>query len=342
MSASSFKSFLKKSFPLWFVLKRKRQNDIRRADSVIFNEPPYLTNSFGEKMQVFYLSDELLGSEFYSYTQFRFPRNILWDRTNCFLNVHFYAHDNIFFVDGRPKVKIALLVETEQIDPKPYKALINNERLANSFDLIFTHSSKILSKYAHAKFIPAGGVWYGTDAYGGSLDELAYQKKTRGISIVSSDKAMCVLHKARINLAWRLKNNPLVDTYGTFDGGRYVKISETLTDYRFSIVIENTLDDYCFTEKVLNCFASMTIPIYLGAKKISNFFNPEGIIQLSLDDLTNIDYILQKCDEKLYSSKKEAVIENFFRVKEMTCQEDFIYENYSELLLELLKKKSNE
>ena len=35
-----------------------------------------------------------------------------------------------------------------------------------------------------------------------------------------------------------------------------------LKDYRFSVVIENCKRDYWFTEKLIDCFVTGTIPIY--------------------------------------------------------------------------------
>ena len=37
------------------------------------------------------------------------------------------------------------------------------------------------------------------------------------------------------------------------------------------IVIENEIDDYWINKRVCNCFAFMTIPIYLGSSKIGVF-----------------------------------------------------------------------
>lgn len=61
----------------------------------------------------------------------------------------------------------------------------------------------------------------------------------------------------------------------------WVKISRTLEYYMFSIIIENNSVDNYFTEKLLNCFAVGTVPIYLGCPNIGEFFNRNGIIEVS-------------------------------------------------------------
>ena len=136
------------------------------------------------------------------------------------------------------------------------------------------------------------------------------------------------MHKIRKNLAKQLKNNELVDTFGTFDGRDLIKIEKLLTDYRFSIVIENFIDSYYITESVTNCFASMTIPIYIGATKISEFFNSDGIIQISVKDLENIDNILKQCTKEDYESRIPAIIDNYNRVQNYSNMWDNLYLNY--------------
>ena len=69
--------------------------------------------------------------------------------------------------------------------------------------------------------------------------------------------------------------------FGTFNNDKgFVNINNTLTRYRYSIAIENDVTSYFFTEKITNCFASLTIPIYLGASCVDKFFNKDGIIKI--------------------------------------------------------------
>jgi hypothetical protein len=94
-----------------------------------------------------------------------------------------------------------------------------------------------------------------------------------------------------------------------------------LKDYMFSISIENDTYDTYFTEKILDCFATGTIPIYKGTKKIVEHFNSEGII--FLDDI-NID----KLSPELYYSYMDAIKDNFERVKKLYTLDDWIYNKY--------------
>ncbi len=62
-----------------------------------------------------------------------------------------------------------------------------------------------------------------------------------------------------------------------------------LFDSQFHIAIENTsIKDY-FSEKILDCFQSRTIPIYYGCKNIGDYFNINGIIVVnSLEEIIDV------------------------------------------------------
>ena len=94
----------------------------------------------------------------------------------------------------------------------------------------------------------------------------------------------------------------------------------------FSIVIENFIDDLYFTEKILNCFATGTIPIYLGARNINSIFDKNGILQFS--SLEEFNNIIDKLSENEYHSRIEAVKYNFNKCLEFKSIEDYIYEKY--------------
>jgi hypothetical protein len=87
----------------------------------------------------------------------------------------------------------------------------------------------------------------------------------------------------------------------------------------FSVVVENGMYESYYTEKILDCFATGTIPVYLGSPDIANYFNSDGIIQLS-DEF--------EVSEEIYHSKMDAIVENLEKVKQVEVLEDFIYLNY--------------
>jgi hypothetical protein len=58
---------------------------------------------------------------------------------------------------------------------------------------------------------------------------------------------------------------------------------------QFNISIENSNQPNYFTEKLLGCFISMTIPIYMGCTNIGDFFDTRGMfVAQSVDDILSI------------------------------------------------------
>jgi hypothetical protein len=313
---------IKTILPYCIAKHYEKNNQDIKFNILTTNITPNIYNKNGEKMNVFFLKDSLI-NPYVGYSD-----NILWDRYNYGIETHFYIHQDILQTVGSPVKKYALLIESEEISPQDYQIFDENKGLAEEFDLIFTHSERLLNKYSNARYISSSHVWYGNHFGGGEMNNEAYKFKTKNISIISSNKSMCKLHDLRTELAFKLKKNSKVDTYGTFDGGSLVKIADTLTNYRYSIAIENNINSFYFTEKLTNCFASMTVPIYMGATQIDKFFNTDGIIQIKPEDVDNIEKILEQCNEKDYEQRLEAIKDNFNRVQNYLTIEDYIWENY--------------
>ena len=220
-----------------------------------------------------------------------------------------------------PPNSIALLIEPRSIQPRVYDYM---ERNYHKFKYVFTHDSKLLDMCDNAKLILWGGGL-------GGIEECPHVPKTKNISFVSSNKTMCQEHKWRLELAKELKNNPLVDVMGTFDGGERVSAQQIYQNYKFSISFENYIDDYWFTEKICNCFANKVIPIYFGARKIDDFFNREGIIHIP--HYEQIKPLIYKNDwESAYERRKEAIEDNYQRVQKYATFENWFFNEYGELL----------
>jgi hypothetical protein len=247
-----------------------------------------------------------------------------------------YSHAEMFRFnkgfEGRGK-RIGLVFESQSIFP--YSEV---ERVVGEFDLIFTHSSALLEKYNNTRWIPGGGIWVGgkinRELLGGSDGEIKIYEKSKNISMVSSNKSMCKLHVDRLNLANYLYYNDeyrkYVTLFGTFkdDTPKWIPVIDSLADYRYSIVIENFVDKRYFTEKLLNCFATGTIPIYIGATDLSEF-NVDGIIQCStIKDIAKFINTNKDNLEDIYNLKMEAVKQNFELCKKYELIEDYIYDNY--------------
>ena len=276
-----------------------------------------LYNEYGEKLEEFFLRDKHMRQHPY-----RMSRYFQFDRYNLGLKTHFYSHESMLETQGNPDRRYGFLTESPAIVPKSYKLFDKFKGLEKDFEYIFTYDADTLEKIDNARYVP-----FGASLYNGSFSEAdCHKHKTRDVSILSSNKLMCDLHKYRYDLAWKCKNYNLADTYGNFDGGNLVTLDDTLRDYRFSICIENLVSPYFFTERLVAALANQTIPIYLGAERIDEKFNLDGIIQINTK--TDIEKVLKECTKENYENRLNAVLDNYERVKEYTMPYDYLYTHY--------------
>ena len=210
--------------------------------------------------------------------------------------------------DGRSGPKYLWLLESKHIKQGLVESIIANKELVEStYDTIFTHDQRLLALGDKYKWVPAQGFW---------IREPKIYEKTKMISMIASNKRMCEGHAKR--LEWVERIGDQVDLYGR-GFNEIADKEEGLCDYMFSVAIENGEYETYFTEKLLDCFATGTIPVYLGAPDIGDYFNKEGIIDLS-DEF--------EVSEEIYYSKMDAIKENLEKAKDMEVLEDFIYRRY--------------
>lgn len=286
--------------------------------------PPYVYNRWGEPYKFYFMRDIHMAANPYE----NLGRYFIWDRYNWGFKTHFYTHNAMLQTMGKPDKKYGMLIESRAIVPNDYKLFKKHKGLENEFERIFTFDDEILNDISNAAFYPASAdFWYAKDNPE-LLTENAYEKKIKNVSFLSSDKAMCEMHKKRISAARYCRDKCLADVYGKAVNGGYVEIEKPLQEYRFSFAIENMQTDYYFTEKITNCFAAETIPIYLGARKIKDFFNEDGIIFITEQDFDHIEDVLKQCTKEEYERRLPAILDNYRRVQQYKNMQDYLYEKY--------------
>ena len=145
--------------------------------------------------------------------------------------------------------------------------------------------------------------------------------------MICSEKLYTPMHKIRHKIAYDALATGKVDMFGGFQNGQMFPYkSATLTDYRYQIVVENDISPYYFTEKLIDCFASMTIPIYLGATKIHEFFNEDGIIKIN--ENSDISKVIKNLGVNDYNERLEAIKENYYKSLRYANINDLLYETY--------------
>ncbi|MDO4188838.1 MAG: glycosyltransferase family 10 [Lachnospiraceae bacterium] len=257
---------------------------------------------------------------------------IMFDYSDWGLNVHFYGESELNRIVGNPKIRLAFLGESQLIVKNQYDYVIENQfEIENNFDYIFTFDERILNEFKNAKYFPYPSTpWYGKK-YG--CKDNQYEFKEKNISIIASNKSLTRLHRLRVEVAKRCKEEGLADAYGKFDGGEFLdNYDDAFRNYRYAIVIENNVSDYYFTEKITSCFAAQTVPIYLGARRIGDFFNENGIITVPENKPELIYEILSNCCYEDYISRKDAIIDNYNRVKLYNGRWNWWFRNYGDII----------
>lgn len=78
-------------------------------------------------------------------------------------------------------------------------------------------------------------------------------------------------------------------------------------DFMFHLAVENCSEEGYFSEKVMDCFLSHSIPVYYGDPTIGDIFNTNGIIVL---DVSNPLPQINSLTPELYASRIPAVLNN--------------------------------
>lgn len=208
------------------------------------------------------------------------------------------------------KIKFLWLLESHYFNNNSFELIKNNlEIILDTYELIFTYNDSLLQLNEKFKWVPAMGSW---------IKSPKITEKTKLISMITSNKQMTPQQIFRCNYAESVKNQ--VDVFGR-GFNEILEKEQGLNDYMFSICIENDTNDTYFTEKILDCFATGTIPIYKGTKNIINYFNSDGIIFLD-------EILLIELTKELYMSKIDIIKDNLNRVKKFMSPENYMYINY--------------
>lgn len=207
--------------------------------------------------------------------------------------------------------KIAWLIEPAAIDRQPYIDAFENQ---DTYSAILSHDKEFVKAVKNGVYYPCGGSWI-------SPNDWKMFDKNNLVSIIVSNKKTTRGQQLRHEAA------ELISKEDRF-GSAFKKIDnkiEALKNYKFSISIENELIAGFFTEKIIDCFLTGTVPIYWGCPGIEEIFDMNGIIKFeSIEELKTIlsdekylnNFYEDRIDAIKSNSKKArryaSVDENFF------------------------------
>lgn len=257
------------------------------------------------------------------------PINFDWSISIGDISVHV---DRGILLQPDPSVSIfkryGWICESKYIIPDVYSFLIHNHKLlfANFYNKIYTCDRELLALNDKFVYAPNGSnyPWI-------AKSDWKIYPKTKLCSMFCSPKRLTEGHVYRHQLA-RLALDLGVDVFGGAHGTiRTVADPQNpwntkidgIRDYMFSIVIENGVYEAYTTEKLTDCFATGTIPIYWGTQELPDIFDSDGVIWLQVG---NEREIFQSLTPELYASKQKAIQNNLETLQQLKIADDTLFE----------------
>lgn len=243
--------------------------------------------------------------------------------------LHEYKVDSNLYNLKKPLIEgrrnIHMILEPSDGCGEAYNFHRSFEGFKNKFDLVLTHNRELASSSDKCKWYP-----WGTSLLD-SEDQFKIYEKSKLVSFHYSTKKWWSGHRFRLEVGDKLKADDkfkFVDIEGPLLVVDYLPKLDTLRDYYFSIQMENQKVDDFFTDKIIDCFLTGTVPIYHGTDNIVNYFNKDGIIRFNTyEELADI---LANLSDSFYKTNYNAIVDNFNRAKEYVSPDDWILKTYGD------------
>ena len=230
------------------------------------------------------------------------------------------------------KIKIAIIFESSALrgdmvfvnGTTQTQMIVNHE---NNLDLIFTWDENLLKRD------PNKYIFFTTEVATIELENHKMHDKSKLASMFVSSKKKFDGHKLRHTVAkeWipKMGFSDKIEIFGPGVDNPIRLKSDGCKDFMFMIATENMKEKNYFSEKILDCFITGTIPIYWGAPNIGDFFDARGII--TFDTESELKEILQNLTKEKYNSMLKYAKNNFEKTRDSyTNSDDTLYKKLIE------------
>lgn len=246
------------------------------------------------------------------------PTYFDWERKSQGEQARFYTDVCVSEVEHMPKVglRVAVLIEAPPFRTRHYQEA---ERLQAHYDYILTYNRTLLEKYR------GSGKWLFYPHCGSRipLEKWFNWPKTKMVSMIASDKQAANGHRFRHEIAAKFGNR--IDVLGSIRGAAISKF-DGHSPYRYSIVVCGERLDWGFSDHLIDCLSTWTVPIYWGCPEIGKFFDLTGIIPFEKAD--DLPAILDSLSAEDYEVRLPAIRRNFDVALEYRLAEDWLFLNY--------------
>lgn len=176
----------------------------------------------------------------------------------------------------------------------------------DQFGLVITVQREL--KHRNILYSHNANPWF----VGKSYDELCANtlpKKTKLLSVVSSNKAFTEGHRKRLEFVQQLKQH-FGDQLDVFGRGivDFEDKWEVLADYKYTIAIENDFCEDWVTEKYFDCIYANTLPFYYGCPNLEEIVSEASFIRIDIGNFEEaIQIIEQAIANDAYEKRKESL-----------------------------------
>jgi hypothetical protein len=179
-----------------------------------------------------------------------------------------------------------------------------SQNFLDQFGLIITVQREL--KHKNIIYSHNANPWFITKSFD-QLISLQTPKKTKLISVISSNKVFTEGHKKRVEFVEKLKSY-YGDQLAVFGRGinDFEDKWEVLADYKYSIAIENDFCEDWVTEKFFDCLYAHTLPFYYGCPNLERIVDKKSFIRIDID---NFEACIKIIDASIQNQEFEKRVE---------------------------------
>lgn len=166
-----------------------------------------------------------------------------------------------------------------------------------------------------------------------SLTQMKCGEKINKISVICSNKNIFPGHKKRVDFLERLKNHP-ISKYIDFYGAGFAPVldkMDAILPYKYHLVMENSVVDDYWSEKLGDSFLGFSLPIYHGCPNLDKYFSDDSFISINIDNFEEAIQIIEGLVKNdVFADRFDKIIES----------RDLILNNYN--IFEVMAKIAND
>jgi hypothetical protein len=227
-------------------------------------------------------------------------------------------------------INIAYICEPQSVSNNKDFFIKNQEK----YDVILTFNKDVLNSCKNSEFFEFGTCWV-------SKNNVNINNKTFSVSFLVGNKVIsgCDGHilrhqvydnQSRIKLDKKFFNSSRMP-YKPQELKNFIYDDKSpLFDSQFHICIENSQETNYFSEKLIDCLYSKTIPIYWGCPNIGDWFNTDSIFIVN-----NLEELISKVNsisEKTYEKLTYSIEENYKKSLEFLDLHERLYKKIDDIV----------